>query len=52
MTRVGNRFVVFGGGVFPTRYYNDTWCFELDLHPVLPSASPYQSACLMPHLAS
>jgi hypothetical protein len=42
MVRLGNKVVLFGGGVFPTSYFDETWVFDLDL-PLgapMPTAPP------------
>ena len=46
-------FILFGGGVFRTAYYNDTFLFELETSaPVLPPLPPLSASVLLPHLAS
>ena len=36
MVVLGNKVVVFGGGVFPAEYFSETWAFDLDLPLVAP----------------
>ena len=31
---------LFGGGVYPTRYYSDTWALDLDLPLAIPNCTP------------
>ncbi|CAE8647699.1 unnamed protein product, partial [Polarella glacialis] len=42
MVSAGTKFVVFGGGVFGEKYYNDTWVLDLQLTPnvAIPVATP------------
>jgi len=48
----GNRFVLFGGGIFAEKYYSDTWCFELHLEPTFPAPPPFTTSHIAPHLAA
>ena len=52
LTRAGTRFVLFGGGSFPSVYLNDVWVLHTDLQPRIAPPPPLAPTVLAPHLAS
>ena len=52
LTRAGTRFVLFGGGSFPSVYLNDVWVLHTDLQPRIAPPPQLTPTVLAPHLAS
>ena len=52
MTGFGSRYLVFGGGIFAEKYYNDLWIFELQLEASLPPPPSFATTELRPYVAS
>ena len=52
LTRAGTRFVLFGGGSFPSVYLNDVWVLHTDLQPRIAPPPALAPTVLAPHFAS